>query len=450
MKRQWCVVLLAVTACTFATPSESHRFGDPKVTLIVEADDTAATAAIEESAKDFTQETGIDVVIEKFGYALSMKKAAEDLGTKSGHYDAVIQNADGLVKFASDGSIYSVDELERATGKKADFEADLYPGAWQNLSWWNGTRYGYPLVANSMIVIYRKDLLGNAAEKQAFQKRYGHALSVPRNWNEYRDLAEFFTRPQEGFYGTLIQGKRHPAIWFEWLNFAFSFGGGVMDKQRSWQYGPIVINSQGTLTGTEYYDSLKKYSPPGFTNFTWDDAGEQMRDGHVFMCIMWSDAMFSVEDPKRSSVAGKVGFAALPVGPAGPVAQIAGATYFVSRYARHPNEAFEFELWLMSRDRQIGQELARGSSARKSVYEDSRVRELPYSSAISQNLAVARAMIDTVPETPQISEIIETAISDVIAGKKQARQSLDQAAVEINRATNNKASLSSAPSASRR
>jgi multiple sugar transport system substrate-binding protein len=175
-----------------------------------------------------------------------------------------------------------------------------------------------------------------------------------------------------------------------------------------------------------------------------------MRDGHVFMCIMWSDAMFSVEDPKRSSVAGKVGFAALPVGPAGPVAQIAGATYFVSRYARHPNEAFEFELWLMSRDRQIGQELARGSSARKSVYEDSRVRELPYSSAIAQNLAVARAMIDTVPETPQISEIIETAISDVIAGKKQARQSLDQAAVEINRVTNNKAALISVPSASRR
>lgn len=450
MKRPWCAVLLILTVCVLATSSKILSLSDPKVTLIVEADDTAATAAMQEAAKDFTRETGIEVVVEKFGYALSSKKAAEDLDTKAGHYDVVIQNADGLVKFAADRSIYSVDELERVTGKKADFEADLYPGAWQNLSWWNGTRYGYPLVANSMLVIYRSDLLDDSAEKQAFQKRYGHALGVPRNWNEYRDLAEFFTRPQEGLYGTLIQGKRHPAIWFEWLNFAFSFGGGVMDKQRSWQYGPIVINSQETLKGTEYYDSLKKFSPPGFTNFTWDDAGEQMRDGHVFMCIMWSDAMFSIEDPKRSSVAGKVGFAALPVGPAGPVAQIAGATYFVSRYARHPNEAFQFELWLLNKDRQITQELARGSSARKSVYDDARVRELPYSSAIAQNLAVARAMIDTVPETPQISETIETAISDVIAGKKDARASLDQAAVEINRITNNKAPLSSVPSASSR
>jgi multiple sugar transport system substrate-binding protein len=450
VKKSWCIVLLGSTTCALITPSKSHRFGDSKVTLTVEADDTAATAAIEESAKDFTRDTGIDVVVEKFGYALSSKKATEDLDTKAGHYDVVIQNADRLVKFAADRSIYSVDELERMTGKKSDFEADLYPGAWQNLSWWNGARYGYPAVANSMIVIYRKDLLDNPTEKQSFQQRYGYALEAPKNWNEYRDIAEFFTRPKDGLYGTLIQGKRHPAIWFEWLNFAFSFGGGVMDKQRSWQYGPIVINSPGTIKGTEYYDSLKKYSPPGFTEFTWDDAGSQMRDGHVFMCIMWSDAMFSIEDPKRSSVAGKVGFAALPVGPAGPVAQIAGATYFVSRYAHHPSEAFLFDLWLMGKDRQIKQELSKGSSARKSVYEDPRVRELPYSSAIARNLGVARAMIDTVPETSQISEIIETAISEVIAGKKDTRQSLDQAALEINRATNNKATLNSAPAASNR
>jgi ABC-type glycerol-3-phosphate transport system substrate-binding protein len=144
MKRQWCAVFLTLAAWVLATPSEHHRFSDPdpKITLIVEADDTAATAAIEESAKDFTHETGIDVVIEKFGYALSMKKAAEDLGTKSGHYDVVIQNTDGLVKFAGDRSIYSVNELELATGKKADFEADLYTGVWQNHSWWNGKRYG--------------------------------------------------------------------------------------------------------------------------------------------------------------------------------------------------------------------------------------------------------------------------------------------------------------------
>lgn len=441
MKHPWGVAFLSLTVLVLTVTLINPLFSDSQVTLIVEADDTAATAAMEESAKDFTRETGIGVVIEKFGYALSMKKAIEDLSAKAGHYDVVVQNADGLVKFASARSIYSIDELERLTGERANFESDLYPGTWQNLSCWNGKCYGYPLVANSMIVVFRKDLLENPAEKREFQSRHGYSLGVPRNWEEYRDIAEFFTRPKEGLYGTLIEGKHHPAIWFEWLNFAFSFGGGIMDRQRSWEYGPIIINSPQTLKGTEYYDSLKKYSPPGFANFTWDDAGQQMRDGHVFMCIMWSDAIFSIEDPKRSSVAGKVGFAALPVGPGGPTAQIAGASLFVSRYARHPREGFLLELWLMGKDRQIAQEMSRGSSARKSVYQDARVMALPYAAPIAQNLTVARAMIDTVPETPQISEIVETAISEVVSGKKGAKQSLDQAAVEINKVTKTKARL---------
>jgi multiple sugar transport system substrate-binding protein len=435
------VLVAVVPAALIPMPSKENTRIEGDITLVVEADDTSAAEAMEKSARDFTKQTGINVTIEKFGYALSMKKAAEDLATKTGHYDLVIQNTAGLAKFATEGSIYSVDELEKATGRKADFESDLYPAAWQNLSWFKGARYGYPLAANTMVVVYRKDLLDNAEEKQAFRKRYGYELQAPKDWKQYQEIAEFFTRPAQSFYGTLIQGKRHPAVWFEWLNFAFSYGGGVMDKLRSEEYGPIVINSPQTVSGTEFYNSLKQYSPPGYTNFTWDDAGEQMRDGHVFMCLMWSDATKSLQDAKRSSVAGKVGFAALPLGPQGPTAQIAGATYFVSRYARHPKEAFQFELWVMSQESQIGQELRGGSSARKSVYANEEVQGLPQALAIARNLSVARAMIDTVPETPQISEIIETAISDVVADKKTAKQSLDEAAAAINKATGNKAPL---------
>jgi ABC-type glycerol-3-phosphate transport system substrate-binding protein len=104
-KKLWCTVLLGLATWALVTPSKGHGFSNSKVALTVEADDTAATAAIEESAKDFTRETGIEVVVEKFGYALSSKKAAEDLDTKAAHYDVVIQNADGLPKFAADRSI---------------------------------------------------------------------------------------------------------------------------------------------------------------------------------------------------------------------------------------------------------------------------------------------------------------------------------------------------------
>ena len=411
------------------------------VTLRVEADATSAADAMEKSTEAFTRQTGIQVVVEKLGYKASSAKAAEDLASKDGKYDIVIQNNDALGKFATQKLIYSVDELEKVSGKKADFEDDLYPNAWHGLSWYHGVRYGYPLAANTMFVLYRKDILDNPAEKQAFHARYRYDLAPPQDWKQYRDIAEFFNRPDQKFYGTLLQGKRFPGIWFEWLNFAYSFGGGVMQKDHSWEYGPVIINSPDTIQGTEFYNSLKQFSPPGVSNFTWDDAVGQMRDGHIFMCLLWSDALFHVIDPKNSTVIGKIGYVQLPAGKAGRVAQIAGSTYLVSRNSKHPSEAFQFELWMLARDNQIQQELAGGASARKSVYQDPKVLELPYALADSQSLAVARNMIDTSAETPQISDIIETAISDVIADKKSARQALDWAAVELNKALGNKAPL---------
>lgn len=419
----------------------ARQTADNSITLRIEADAVSATDAMEKSAAVFTRETGIQVVVEKFGYKSSMERAVEDLASPEGRYDIVIQNNDALGKFASQGSILSVDELEKMSGVKADFEGDLFPNAWHGLSWYKGVRYGYPLAANTMFVLYRKDLIDSSEERQAFHARYGNDLIPPRDWKQYRDLAEFFTRPDQKFYGTLLQGKRFPAVWFEWLNFAFSFGGGVMEKEHSWEYGPVIINSPDTIAATDYYNSLKQFSPPGVTNFTWDDAVGQMRDGHIFMCLLWSDALFHVVDPKVSAVVGKIGYSPLPSGKVGRVAQIAGSTYMVSRNSKHPKEAFQLELWMLRRDNQIQQELTGGASARKSVYQDPRVLGLPYALADSQSLAVARNMIDTSPETPQIADTIEIAISEVIADKRNPAEALDWAAVELNKSLGSRAPL---------
>lgn len=441
MNAQATALLIAVGIGTIFTSAFVREAADTPMVLRVEADAVSATDAMEKSAQGFTRETGVQIAVEKYGYDSSTKKAAEDLASKTGKYDIVIQNNGALGKFASQGWIFTVDELEKESGKKADFEDDLFPRAWRGLSWYKGVSYGYPLAANTMFVLYRKDMIDNASDKQAFRERYGYDLAPPQDWKQYRDVAEFFTRPDQKFYGTLLQGKHFPAVWFEWLNFAFSFGGGVMEKEFSWDYGPIVINSPETIQATEYYYSLKKFSPPGVTNFTWDDAVGQMRDGHIFMCILWSDALFHVVDPKVSTVVGKVGYAPLPSGNAGRVAQIAGSTYMVSRNSMHPREAFEFELWMLRRDNQIQQELGGGASARQSVYRDPKVLELPYAAADSQSLAVARNMIDTSPETPQISDVIEASVSDVLADKKSTRQALDGAALELHKFLGNKAPM---------
>ena len=438
-KRYALLATILIAAC--AAPLVSLPAALDPITIRVVGDPVSAVDGLVSLAQDFSRETGINVVVEKDGFKDALEKATQDLSSKTGTYDIVLQEGATLDKFATEQSIYTVDELEKLTGKKADFEADLFPKAWRDLSWYQGVRYGYPVVANTMYVIYRQDMADDPAEKKAFHKRYGYELKAPQDWKEYRDVAEFFTRPQVGFYGTLLQGKRHPAVWFEWLNFAFSFGGGVMEKEHAWEYGPVIINSPETVKALDFYNSLKKFSPPGVANFMWDDASAQLRDGRIFMCIMWSDAALHIEDPKSSTVAGKVGFAPLPAGKVGRIAQVAGASYLVSRYSQHPKEAFEFELWMLKRENQIKLELAKGSSARQSVYHDEKVQELPYARAHSQSLSVARRMTDTAPDTAQISGIIQTAVNDVISDRKTSRQALDWAAQGINEALGAKCPL---------
>ena len=400
------------------------------VTIRVIGEAVSTVDAIQKLSKQYTAETGVDVDVEKYEFDSALEKSTLDLTSHSGAYDIVLQYGPALGRFANLGALYTVPELEKLTGQKADFTDDLFP-MWHDLSWYKGKQYGYPFAANTMYVWYRKDLIDDPKEKVAFQQKYGYNLAAPTTWQQYHDLAEFFTRPQQHFFGTIVQGKRHPAVWYEWLNFAYSFGGGVMDKSQPWEYGPIIINSPETVRATEYYKSLAQFSPPGVTNFTWDDALAEMQQGKIFMCIMWSDSVFGVEDPAASKVVGKVGFAPLPVGPAGKLAQVAGGSYFVSRYSRNPGEAFKFILWMMRRDNQIAQELDGGASARESVYQDPRVEQLPYVAAHTASLAVGRHMSDTIPEATQESDIIELALSNVLSGQASPQQALDAAAVDL-------------------
>ena len=69
------------------------------------------------------------------------------------------------------------------------------------------------------------DLLNDPKERDGFKTKYGYDLKPAATWQEYTDIAEWFTRPEEGVYGTARQGKRHEALWYAWRNFLYSFGG---------------------------------------------------------------------------------------------------------------------------------------------------------------------------------------------------------------------------------
>lgn len=383
----------------------------------------------------FEAETGIEVVIEMYEHSEAVNKVMLDLNSRRGRYDFILQPHRELGRFVTNGHLTPIEKfMNDPKLRNPDFKPEevLYQGLWKEISWYEGKPYGFPFTALTMYLWYRQDLLEDPEERAGFKAKYGYDMQVPTTWEQYRDLAEWFTRPEEGFYGTAIQGKRHEALWYEWLNFLYSFGGDMMEVDSGSECGPIVVNSPEAVESLEYYKSLIQYSPSDTLNYFWDDVMVAMQQGKVFELIMWNDATYAVEDPSQSTVSGKMGFDLIPQGKGGKVGQVEGWTYLIPAYAKNQEAAFLFIQWMMDYQQQLQQHLNGGASARPDVYATPEVQEISYSKASMETNAVAIAK-PTIPESPQITEILVLQLSNALAGEKTPKQALDDAAVEMHK-----------------
>jgi multiple sugar transport system substrate-binding protein len=383
----------------------------------------------------FEEQTGITVEVEMYEHSEAVNKVMLDLNSRRGRYDFIIQPHRELGRFVENGHLVALDTfMDDPNLRNPDFQPEsvLYEGLWKEISWYDGKMYGYPFTALNMFMWYRADLVNDPKEQEGFKAKYGYDLAPAKTLEQYRDLAEWFTRPDERFYGTALQGKRHEALWYEWLNFLYAYGADMMEVSSGSECGPIIVNSPEAIAATEYYKGLMAFSPPDTLNYFWDDVMALMQQAKVFELIMWNDATYAVAvDEEASTVVGKMGFAPTPTGPSGErVGQVEGWTYLVPAYSKNQEAAFLFIQWMMDYEQQLEQHLNGGASARPDVYATDEVAALPYSQASMDSNAAAIAK-PTIPESPQITDILVRELSSYLSDQKSAQEALDTAAVEM-------------------
>lgn len=450
-------ILLAVTSCKKETKQEhpaptGTSAGDQTgpwslekaaapyrgVTLRTIGESLPPLEAMNKLKADFEKRTGITVAIEMYEHSEAVNKVMLDLNSKVGRYDFILQPHRELGRFVTNGHLMPIEKfLNNPVLRDPSFlpEKVLQPVLWKEISQYDGKVYGFPFTALTMYMWYRKDMLADPQEQAGFKAKFGYDLKVPSTWKEYSDAAAWFHRPDKKFYGTAIQGKRHEALWYEWLNFLYSFGGDMMETDAGSKCGPIIVNSPEAVASLEYYKSLIPYSSPDTLNFFWDDVMAQMQQAKVFELIMWNDSTYAVEDPAQSKVSGKMGFATIPVQPgskAGKVGQIEGWTYLIPNDSKNPEAAYLFIQWMMAFDQQLAQHLGGGASSRPDVYAHADVKKLSYSQASTDTNAVARPK-PTIPQAPEITDILVRELSLALTGAKTPKQALDTAAAEMNK-----------------
>ena len=410
MKRNFLISLITLCGLIFTLEScETTQ-------LTILGEDSSNLQAFEALKNKYEKESGVKLAFRPNTFEEAYEKANQDFIHQTGQYDIVMQYNFSLASYVRNNFVWTLDSLiQFATNPDTSFLKDKkFDFAWHEVgSYYRNPsnpqkgkiqRIGFPFATNTMLLVYNKRMFENQKNQDAFKKRYGRELTVPTDWEHFRQIAEFFTK--ENTYGVCMQGTGD-WLYYEYCDFLYGMGGSIFEKEHGWegdQNTPITINSKKAEDATRFYLSLKPYNKGDYFK---TDATEQVRmilEGDVAMGLVWSDYLYGfLKSDKRSS---RFGYAPIP----GDKSPIAGGCFYVNRNSKHPKEAIDFILYMMKPEVQAELALNGLCSPLKDTYkENSQVmKKIPYAEALGKSLKDERCkyMYEAGLEAGMVSQII--------------------------------------------
>ena len=218
---------------------------------VLSANQTCVEQVIYPALDEFYDLTGITVEMEIMGTDDFANKAAIELAGQSSNLDVIfLRPLESLKQYVQNGWLTDLSQL----GNDEEFDLDDYFEASLESCTYDGVLYGIPIVAESQIMYYRKDLL---EEK---------GLSVPTNLEELREVAAALTDKSNEMYGFFMRGKSN-ALVTQFSSILYSYGGRFNTETES------LVGTEEFAEATQYYgDMLYNYAPPGVANMTWTEA----------------------------------------------------------------------------------------------------------------------------------------------------------------------------------
>ncbi len=388
-----------------------------------------------EMGKEYTRQTGVVVRVELVPWAEWHDKIAADFASQGSGFDLVVFDSQSMTEFASQGHVLLLNPyLEKSTRIKA---TDYDPAALRMYAEYpetSGHFYALPINQDAMGLVYRKDLFEDPKEMAAFKTAYGYDLTVPRTYDQLKDLAEFFTRPGENLYGIAMYGSRdYDAVTSAFNNVLWSFGGELWNPQTRKAEG--AINSPASVAALEYYKKLFDYGPPGATGWYYDEVNKAIHSGMVAMGINWYYFFGVHSDPKISKFAEKIGFAPLPgqTGGDGKFRQynsLGGQGISVSKYSKYTDEAWNFLEWFMSKENQWTWVRGGGQTGRVDILSSTAYAgATPYNSIFPVSMSRVKDYWHLV-EYAQLLESYQKYVHLAITGAMAPQEALDKVANE--------------------
>ncbi len=371
---------------------------------------------------EFTDSTGIEVIVLRQPTDTEQRRQGLVIPLRSRQRDPDIFLMDVIWV----GQFVAADWLESLDSVAMASDIDLgnfFEPIIDQVDTYHDRLYALPVYNDCGLLYYRKDLL----------EKYG--FGAPTTWQELIESAVSIQKKERVknpyFYGFVWQGAQYEGLICNFLEFAVSNNGGIIDSG-----GSMIVHTAQNIEATKLmYDFIDEYgiSPPNtYTEMKEEETRLTFERGNALYERNWPYA-WGLHNGEESPVRGKVAVTVLPRANDGQHASTLGGWHIgISRFSDRKTEASMLLKFVLSYETQKNLALMLGwNPGRSDLYEDEDINvSVPHLNILKKSFENAAAR-PTTPFYTQISDVLQKHLSAVLSGESSPDEALLNAQHEI-------------------
>ncbi len=341
-------------------------------------------------------------------------------------FDIAILDSQWIGEAVEGGHVLDLTDFAAESINPDDYPQNLlsaygqYPRAEDGLYDPEGSLYGLPALADSYVLIYRKDLIGEP----------------PATWDEMIDKATTCQEENEGMYGLAFHGSGGSDEAAVMLNTQlWTHGGEIWDPQEL-QVEGILNSPENIEAATQLTDVMLPLTPPGFVGTAFiSEVNAAMAQGQTCMGFNWVAGLEGIQTPEVSGALGdteeeildKLGFARVPTDET-EIVSLGGMGMSVSAYTENEQEVLDFLAWFQQPEVQEAWGAFGGVPAQTAALEsDAFLDARPWNPAFVESVEDLKDFWN-MPEYYRLLDIHNSEANAMLSGTQSAEDTLNNIA----------------------
>ena len=377
----------------------SVRAANEGTEIIIAVASHPSVEAFKPMIREFEEMTGITVRLDEVEEGQLGQKLTLEVANNVTSYDAVMASVERNPRLASAGYSEPLEAWINDSMITPDwFDYEDILSAYRDLFLWEGQHWAIPFAGESVFLFYRSDL---------FEE---HGISVPTTYDELLEAACYFENEVDDISGVSFRARLGWEFTYTWSIFLFPFGGRMVDPMT----GAPTLDVPGTADSLNYMKALAECAPVGVESYSFPEAWDAFALGKAAMMVEATAAAPEMENPDKSFVAGNIGYAQLPTGPAGSFTGVWGWGLAMTAASENKDATWALMTYLTGRGTQDQYLAGGGIPSRSSSLGDEELQMAnPYYGATLESLAQAGnlfaeglSVVVPIPEWGPFSEIM--------------------------------------------